>query len=165
MVAEKEPTLRAIVLLAGIAQPGRTALHFQLKNGIERNTKLTPEMRASQIAEIDKKIDALMAADPWMKFFLTYDPASTMRRVKIPVLILTGSRDQQAVPEEVALMEAAFKEGGNKDVTARVLPNLNHLFVYDTDGFPGNYAKLPAPVTVQTDVLELVADWLSRRLR
>ena len=32
MVAEKEPTLRAIVLLAGIAQPGRTALHFQLKN-------------------------------------------------------------------------------------------------------------------------------------
>src|SRR6185436_10736186 len=35
MVAEKEPTLRAIVLLAGIAQPGRTALHFQLKNGIE----------------------------------------------------------------------------------------------------------------------------------
>jgi uncharacterized protein len=28
MVAEKEPTLRAIVLLAGIAQPGRSALHF-----------------------------------------------------------------------------------------------------------------------------------------
>ena len=103
MVAEKEPTLRAIVLLAGIAQPGRTALHFQLKNRIEHNTKLTPEMRDSQIAEIPKRIDAMMAADPWMKFFLTYDPAPTMRRVKTPVLILTGSRDQQAVPEEVAL--------------------------------------------------------------
>jgi hypothetical protein len=62
-------------------------------------------------------------------------------------------------------MEAAFKEGGNKDVTARVLPDLNHLFVHDTDGFPGNYAKLPAPVTVQPDVLEMIADWLSRRLR
>ena len=71
MVAEKEPTLRAIVLLAGIAQPGRTALHFQLKNQIEHNTKLTPEMRDSQIAEIPKRIDAMMAADPWMKFFLT----------------------------------------------------------------------------------------------
>jgi alpha-beta hydrolase superfamily lysophospholipase len=165
MVAEKEPTLRAIVLLAGIARPGRTALYFQLKNGIERNTKLTPEVRASQIAEIDKRIDAMMAADPWMKFFLAYDPAPTMRRVKTPVLILTGSRDQQAVPEEVALQEAAFKEGGNKDVTARVLPDVNHLFVQDTDGFPGNYAKLPAPVMMRTEVVEMITDWLTQRLR
>jgi hypothetical protein len=164
MVAEKEPTLRAIVLLAGIAQPGRTALHFQLKNQIERNTKLTPEMRESQIAEIPKRIDA-MAADPWMKYFLTYDPAPTMRRVKTPALILTGARDQQAVPEQVALQEAAFKEGGNKDVTARVLPDLNHLFVQDTDGFPGNYAKLPPPVMMRTDVVEMIVDWLSQKLR
>lgn len=165
MVAEKEPALRAIVLLAGIAQPGRTALHFQMKNQIERNTKLTPEMRAAQIAEIPKRIDAMMAADPWMKFFVTYDPAPTMRRVKTPVLILTGARDQQAVPEEVALMEAAFKEGGNKDVTARVLPDLNHLFVQDTDGFPGNYAKLPPPVMMRADAVEMIVDWLARRLR
>ncbi|HEY7783958.1 MAG TPA: alpha/beta fold hydrolase [Pyrinomonadaceae bacterium] len=165
MVAEKEPKLRAIVLLAGIAQPGRSALHFQLKNQIEHNTKLTPEMRDSQTAEIPKKIDAMMAADPWMKFFLTYDPAPTMRRVKTPVLILTGSRDQQAVPEQVALQEAAFKEGGNKDVTARVVPDVNHLFVQDTDGFPGNYAKLPAPVMVRTDVVTLIGDWLAERLR
>ncbi len=165
MVAEKEPTLRAIVLLAGIAQPGRTALHFQLTNQIEHNTKLTPEMRESQIAEVPKRIDAMMAADPWMKYFLTYDPAPTMRRVKTPVLILTGSRDQQAVPEQVALQEAAFKEGGNTDVTARVLPDLNHLFVHDTDGFPGNYAKLPPPVMMQTKVVTMIGDWLAQRLR
>ena len=165
MVAEKEPTLRAIVLLAGIAQAGRTALYFQLKNQIEHDTKLTPEMRDSKIAEIDKRIDAMMAADPWMKFFLTYEPAPTMRRVKTPVLILTGSRDQQAVPAEVALQEAAFKEGGNKDVTARVLPDLNHLFVQDTDGFPGNYSKLPPPVMMRADAVEMVVDWLAQRLR
>jgi uncharacterized protein len=165
MVAEKEPTLRAIVLLAGIAQPGRTALYFQLKNGIEHNTKLTPEMRDTQIAELPKKIDAMMAADPWMKFFLTYDPAPTMHHVKTPVLILTGSRDQQAVPEQVALQQAAFKEGGNKDVTARVLPDINHLFVQDTDGFPGNYTKLPPPVMMRTDVVEMIVDWLAQRLR
>ena len=165
MVADKEPTLRAIVLLAGIAQPGRSALHFQLKNQIEHNTKLTPEMRDSQIAEIPKRIDAMMAADPWMKFFLTYDPAPTMRRVKTPVLILTGARDQQAVPEQVALQEAAFKEGGNKDVTARVLPDLNHLFVQDTDGFPGNYAKLPPPMMMRADAVGMIGDWLVQRLR
>src|SRR5688500_631333 len=165
MVAEKEPGLRAIVLLAGIAQPGRTALHYQIKNGYEHDTKLTPEKRAELIAAIPARIDGMMAADPWMKFFLTHDPAATMRRVKTPVLILTGSRDQQAVPEEVALMEAAFKEGGNKDVTARVLPDLNHLFVQDTDGFPGNYAKLPPPIMMRTDVVGMITDWLAKRLR
>jgi dipeptidyl aminopeptidase/acylaminoacyl peptidase len=165
MVADKEPELRAIVLLAGIAQRGRTALNFQIKNGYERDTKLTPEKRAELIAAIPARIDAMGAADPWMKFFFEYEPAATMRRVKTPVLIITGSNDQQAVPAEVALMEAAFKEAGNKDVTARVLPDLNHLFVHDTDGFPGNYAKLPEPVMVETSVLELVADWLTKRLR
>jgi len=165
MVAEKEPTLRAIVLLAGVAQPARSALHFQLKNLYEHDTKLTPEKRDALIAEIPKKIDGMMAADPWMKFFLTYDPAATMRRVKTPVLILTGSRDQQAAPEQVALMEAAFKESGNKDVTARVVPDVNHLFVQDTDGFPGNYTKLPAPVMMRDDVVLMIGDWLAQRLR
>jgi dienelactone hydrolase len=134
MVADKEPTLRAIVLLAGIAQPGRTALHFQMKNQIEHNTTLTAEMRDAQIAEIPKRIDAMMAADPWMKFFLTYDPAPTMRRV-------------------------------NTDVTARVVPDVNHLFVQDTDGFPGNYAKLPPPLMVRADVMTMIGDWLAQRLR
>jgi dipeptidyl aminopeptidase/acylaminoacyl peptidase len=165
MVAEKEPTLRVIVLLAGIAQPGRTALHFQLKNMIEKNAKLTPEEREKQIAEIPKRIDTMAAADPWMKFFLEYDPAQIMRRVKTPVLILTGSRDQQAVPEEVALIEAAFKAAGNKDVTARVLPDVNHLFVQDTDGFPANYAKLPPPVMMRADVVETITEWVTKRLR
>jgi len=165
MVAEKESTLRAIVLLAGIAEPGRSALQFQMKNGIEHNAKLTPAQRESQIAEIPAKIDAMAAADPWMKFFFTYDPATTMRHVKTPVLILTGSRDQQAVPEQNPKIEAAFKEGGNKDVTARILPDFNHLFVHDTDGFPGNYAKLPAPIMMSSDVVKMVTDWLAQRLR
>ncbi|MCA1605009.1 MAG: hypothetical protein LC775_05945 [Acidobacteria bacterium] len=65
----------------------------------------------------------------------------------------------------MALIEAAFKEGGNKDVTARVLPDLNHLFVQDTDGFPGNYAKLPPPVMMRDGVVTMIGDWLAQRLR
>jgi alpha-beta hydrolase superfamily lysophospholipase len=84
---------------------------------------------------------------------------------RTPVLILTGSRDQQAVPEQVALQEATFKEGGTKDVTARVLPDLNHLFVQDTDGFPGNYAKLPPPLMMRADAVGMIGDWLVQRLR
>ena len=165
MVAEKESALRAIILLAGVAHPARSARHFQFKNGYEHDTTLTPAKRDSLIAAIPTKIDAMMAADPWMKFFLTHNPAATMRRVKTPVLILTGSRDQQAAPEQVALMAAAFKEAGNPDVTARVLPDLNHLLVQDVDGFPNNYAKLPPPVMMETGVVKMITDWLAPRLR
>lgn len=165
MVAAKEPKLRAIVLLAGVAEPARSALHFQMKNLIEHNTKLNPAEKEVQIAEIPKKIDAMMASDPWMNFFLTYDPAATMRKVKTPVLILTGSNDQQAVPQQVALQEAAFKAAGNKDVTARVLPGLNHLFVEDNDGFPANYAKLPPPLMMQSATVKMITDWLVKRLK
>ena len=164
MVAMKEPALRAIVLLAGVARPARSALHFQLKNIYEHDTSLTLAKRASSIASIPAKIDSMMTADPWMKFFLTHDPAATMRRVRTPVLILTGERDQQAAPEQVAEQAAAFRKGGNH-VTARVVPNVNHLFVQDTDGFPGGYAKLAPPVTVRRDVVGMIADWLAPRLR
>jgi len=165
MVADKEPTLRAIVLLAGVAEPARSALAFQIKNLYDRDTKLTPEKRAELTAAIPQRIEGMMAADPWMKFFLTYDPAATMRRVKTPVLILTGQNDKQAVPEQVALQAAAFKEGGNRDVTARVVPGLNHLFVEDADGFPGNYSKLPAPVIMRADVVQIITEWLAKMLR
>ncbi|MEP6765974.1 MAG: alpha/beta hydrolase [Gemmatimonadaceae bacterium] len=165
MVAAKEPALRAIVLLAGVAEPARSALHFQMKNNIEHEANLTSAQQAAGIAEIPVKIDAMMAADPWMKFFLTYDPAATMRRVKTPVLILTGSNDKQAAPAQVALEEAAFKSGGNKDVTARVIPGLNHLFVADADGFPGNYGKLPPPVMMRADVVKIITDWMVAHLR
>jgi uncharacterized protein len=69
------------------------------------------------------------------------------------------------VPEQVPLIEAAFKEGGNKDVTARVVPDVNHLFVQDPDGFPLNYVKLPPPILIRADVLTMIGDWLAQRLR
>ena len=165
MVAEKEPALRAIVLLAGVARPARSALQFQMTNMIQHDTSLSAARRDSAIAAVPARIDAMMAADPWMQFFLTHDPAATMRRVKTPVLILTGSTDQQAAPAQVAEQAAAFRAGGNTDVTAQVVPGVNHLFVVDPDGYPPNYAKLPAPLRMQPAVVGTVVDWLVARLK
>lgn len=165
MVAAKEPALRAIVLLAGVARPARGALQFQLTNLVNHDTSLTGSRRDSAIAAIPAKIDALMAADKWMDFFLTYDPSATARHVTTPVLILTGANDQQAAPDQVVEQEAAFRAAGNRDVTARVVPNVNHLFVHDLDGYPGNYTKLAAPVLVEKEVVGTVVDWLVARLK
>jgi dipeptidyl aminopeptidase/acylaminoacyl peptidase len=164
MVADAEPSVRAIVLLAGVARPVMIALQKQMTNLISHNEKLTAAGRDSAIAAIPTRIDSMMAADPWMKFLLTYDPTVTARRVKTPVLIITGANDQQAPPDQVVEQEAAFKAAGNKDVTAHIIPGVNHLFVVDPDGFPGNYAKLPTPVRVKPDVLGEVVDWLVAHL-
>ena len=59
----------------------------------------------------------------------------------------------------------AFVAAGNTDVTAQVLPGLNHLFVVDPVVFPVNYTKLPPPVRVDPNVVGFVTDWLVRRLK
>ena len=166
IVAGKEPTLRALVLLAGIARPARGVLQFQMSNLINHNTRLTQAQKDSAIAAIASKIDSMMAADPWMDFFLKYDPSATARTLNKPaVLILTGANDQQADPKQAEEWAAAFRSSGNADVTAAVLPGLNHLFVPDADGFPGNYAKLPPPIVVAPYVVGMVVEWLALRMR
>jgi hypothetical protein len=64
----------------------------------------------------------------------------------------------------VAEQDAAFRAAGNSDVTAHIVPGVNHLFVVDADGFPGNYTKLPAPLRIKPEVVGEVVDWLAKRL-
>ena len=166
IVAAKEPGLRAIVLLAGIARPGRGTLAAQLANLINHNTGLTQTQKDSATLTIPARMDKMAAADPWMDFFLKYDPSATARTLSKPaVLMLTGANDQQADPKQVPEWAAAFRQSGNRDVTAKVLPGLNHLFVVDADGFPLGYAKLPAPVRVDSHAVGVIADWLAQRLK
>ena len=166
MVANREPALRAIVLLAGVAHPARSALHFQIGNMIQHDTSLHGAQRDSALAAVPARIDTMSAHDPWLKYFIEYDPSATARRVRTPaVLIITGAHDQQADPAQVADQEAAFRASGNTDVAAIVAPGVNHLFARDPDGYPAGYAKLPRPVRIDPDVVGMVVDWLAVRLR
>ena len=101
-----------------------------------------------------------------MRYMDQYDPTPTALKVSKPaVLILTGETDRQADATQVDDWVAAFKQAGNRDVTGKVLPGLNHLFVPDPDGFPLGYAKLPQPLKVHSSVVGIVVDWLAERLR
>jgi uncharacterized protein len=166
IAALKEPGLRALVLLAGVARPAREVLNFQMKNLINHNAKFSQTQKDSAIEAIPQTVERMMAADPWMAYFLVHDPSADARQLKTPsVLMLTGANDQQADARQLPDWMAAFVASGNTDVTAQVLPGLNHLFVVDPDGFPGNYAKLPPPVRVDPNVVGFVTDWLVRRLK
>ena len=99
---------------------------------------------------------------PWFRFFLTYDPAPTLRRVKCPVLALNGERDLQ-VPAKVDLeaIEKALKEGGNKDATVKEMPKLNHLFQTCETGALSEYAKIDE--TFAPAALEEITGWIVKR--
>jgi dienelactone hydrolase len=162
MVVVQGAPVRAIVLMAGTSRPGREVLRYQLGRSVEQSTTLPPAARAAALARIPSMVDSL-ATTPWMRFFIDYDPTPTLRRVRVPVLILQGATDRQVTADQAPEIEAALRAGGNTAVTRRVFPDVNHLFLRDPSGYPEGYQRLPSKA-VAPEVLGALADWLAGTL-
>ena len=160
MVAVDESQLAGIVLMAGPSRTGREILLFQVRYGIEHDTSMTPARRDSALARVPTQVDSALNSSAWLKFFGAYDPVATAKRVKVPVLILQGGDDQQVIVSEATPLAAAFRVAGNRDVTMRVFPELNHLFIHQPGGNPSGYASLPSNL-VAPEVLGALADWVA----
>ena len=105
------------------------------------------------------KTTAAQVSSPWMQYFLRYDPAPALEKVKCPVLAVNGSKDLQVPPKEnLTAISAALTKGGNKTVTVKEYPNLNHLFQECTTGSPAEYATIEQ--TFSPDVLKDLAEWI-----
>ena len=103
-------------------------------------------------------------ATPWMKYFIQYDPAPVLEKVKCPVLALDGSKDLQVPPEiDLAAIKTALEKGGNKDVTTVELPDLNHLFQECKTGSPTEYAQIEQ--TFSPLALNEVTKWILSKVR
>ena len=164
MVAATDPKLRAIVLLAGPAHTGRAILTFQQQYAADSMLHLTGAKRDSAIRAMAHATDSLAEVEPWVHFFLDYDPVATAKKVKQSVLILQGATDKQVTPEQAAELASAFRSGGDNDVTMKAFPSTDHLFLADPVGNPSGYALLPSK-NVRPEVLGTIADWLAERLR
>lgn len=109
----------------------------------------TPQSRAAlgdRTAFIDKVTPGavLQYRTPWMRYFITFDPAPVLAAVRCPVLAVFGERDVQVPPStNRAPLEAAFAKGGNSRVTVKVYPEANHLFIASKTGQVAEYATLP----------------------
>jgi uncharacterized protein len=164
LVAADDPKIAAIVLLAGPAKSGRAILLDQFRRPIETAPGLSDSARAAQLAAVPQAVDQWTRTNAWTKWFADYDPLATARRVRAPVLILEGALDRQVSAGQADTLAAALRSAGNRDVTERVYPGLNHLFLHtDGDGSPSEYpilkdARLPAAV------LDDIAEWLRVRL-
>ncbi len=107
---------------------------------------------------------AKMVTSPWFRSFLLYDPRPVLAKVTCPVLALNGGNDVQvAAKENLAAVEKALKEGGNKDVTVKELAGLNHLFQHSKTGAVSEYGKIDE--TFAPEALEEISDWILKRTK
>jgi len=165
LVAADDPKLAGIVLLAGPAKNGRAILTDQFRRPIELATGLSDSARRAQLAAVPQAVEQFTKTNAWSQWFADYDPLPVVRRVRVPVLILQGALDRQVSAGQADTLAAALRAAGNRDVTLKVYPDLNHLFLHtDGDGSPTEYpglANTNLPAAVQDDI----ATWLRARLQ
>ena len=103
-------------------------------------------------------------ANPWMQYFIKYNPAPTLEKVKCPVLAINGEKDLQVPPKEnLEAIKSALSKGGNKKVTTKVLPNLNHLFQECKTGSPDEYATIEQ--TFSPTALSEILKWVQMQTK
>ncbi len=98
-------------------------------------------------------------ANPWMQYFIKYDPAPALQKVKCPVLAINGEKDLQVPPKEnLEAIKTALTKGGNIKFTISELPNLNHLFQDCNTGAPSEYAAIDE--TFSPKAMSEILNWL-----
>ena len=102
----------------------------------------------------------LQYTSPWMRYFISYDPAPTLEKVTCPVLALNGAKDMQVpAKENLNAIKSALEKGGNKNVYIKEFAEVNHLFQKCNSGSPAEYATIEE--TIAPLVLEEITNWIT----
>jgi uncharacterized protein len=127
--------------------------------------KTNPDMKPKDMKEqefIDSQIKEIMGV--WMKYFLRYDPATNLVKVKCPVLAVNGEKDLQVpAKENLEAIEKLVKSAGNQDVTVKAYPSLNHLFQESKTGSPIEYPTIEQ--TFSPLVMEDCLKWIKSKVK
>lgn len=129
------------------------------------SAKFTEEQKKA-FATVEDSIKArkAMYVSPWFRYFILYNPRPTLEKVKIPVLALNGENDLQvAFRQNLDLISAGLKSGGNKDFTVKSFPKLNHLFQTSPTGAVSEYNQIEE--TISPVVLETIGDWILKHTK
>ena len=192
MVAARNKDVAFIVMMAGTGVTGDQILPAQAeaiavasgtnpdeaaKNAAKEKEMLTLVETEKDQSVLEKELKEKMAGDvpdaqigmqilqitsPWFRYFLTYDPASALRKVTCPVLAINGSLDKQVLPDQnLPAIRKALDEAGNKRVEIDELPGLNHLFQTAKTGAPTEYAEIEE--TMSPVALEKITSWILKQ--
>ena len=159
MIAATDSTLRGIALMCAPAD-GRETAEYQIRYQVEHHPGIAPEKREETI------VAALAEAGdtPRARSIISIDAVPFARKIKMPVLLLHGATDRHVPPSSATRLAAAFRSNGNANVSVRLFPNLNHVFLPDPDGRSGGWAFLPS-LRVPSEVLEALTDWTTKHFK
>jgi pimeloyl-ACP methyl ester carboxylesterase len=119
--------------------------------------QLTGQVPEAQIGAAIKS-----TSSPWFRYFISYDPAAALRKVKCPVLAVIGSKDLQVPPEQnIPAIRKALEDAGNQKFEVDELPGLNHLFQTAKTGSPAEYAQIEE--TISPIALEKISAWVAKQ--
>jgi uncharacterized protein len=125
------------------------------------STMKTP-IDEKQKATIDIQINSINT--PWFKFFLTYDPAPALEKVKCPILALLAQKDLQVpIKENFDAIDKAFIKGGNKKAVALEITDLNHLFQVCETGTISEYGQIEE--TIAPKALSTIYSWIHEAVK
>jgi pimeloyl-ACP methyl ester carboxylesterase len=151
----------------GVLKSGKDkeAMRTELRRMYDEDLAGISEEEREKMGTSDEAFEAQVKQilSDWFLYFLTYDPRPVLQKVTCPVLALNGEKDLQVPPKEnLAEIGKALKAGGNRDVTLKEMPGLNHLFQTAETGAVGEYGTIEE--TISPEVLELVGDWILERV-
>lgn len=126
------------------------------------NQKLTDKNGSEKESFVQQEVEQL--SSPWMEYFIKYNPVPALEKVHCPVLALNGSNDLHVPPKEnLDAIKKALTKAGNKKVTIKTLPNLNHLFQECKTGLPSEYAEIEQ--TFSPTALNEILNWLKTQTK
>lgn len=158
-----EVTDAAYKFIRANANLGEKELADGLYKVFEQGMKKFPAKTLEEIGEIEPFIKDQVKGitNKWFLYFIRFNPADYLTKVKCPVLAINGSLDLQVTAvENLAGIEKALKAAGNKKVTIKNFEGQNHLFQKATTGAPSEYAKIEE--TFNAETLAFIADWLNK---
>ena len=141
-----------IVSLAGPGVKGDTLLAAQVNrilslSGDPANMTVEHYRQQQEVKE-----------NPWLKWFVDYDPAADIKSTRCPVFALNGDRDCQVIASQNLNAIRQLLPKSKKNLV-KEYPGLNHLFQHCTTGFPTEYGQIEE--TISPEVLDDVAKWIN----
>jgi hypothetical protein len=166
---KKNQALQRQLFAAARTDTGWDEATAAVRAAIKAALDALPEAQRQAIPNPDAIIEKQAAAQiasvksPWMKFFLDFDPATALVKVRCPVLATFGERDLQ-VPTgpNRAAMEKTFAASGSTRYRIEVFPRANHLYQDAPTGAVAEYATLKKEFV--PGFLDLLVSWIRQQI-
>jgi len=167
-IASRDGRLAGLVVLAAPARPFFQVLKDQLGYlaGLEPDPGAPGRVQLDSLADLVTRVEAgdaaedqvILGAPPaYWREVAGVDPVGGASELSVPMLILQGGRDYQSTAEDLSLWKDAL--GDRTNVTLKLYPKLNHLFVPGTGmATPEEYSTSRGHVA--EEVIEDLSAWI-----